>query len=112
LLWTCPAYKANLSAAPPLVASTIGSIYGWGLLLIWTGCILHGDRTTDRPLADSDDTRPGQGPGKQASGGTMPESVRATFFDARTTDTRPENTRVHPSRSSARTSGRFAGNHA
>lgn len=47
LLWLWPPYTPRLSSGPPIVASTLGSIYFWGLLLMWIGLM------TMRPSAAS-----------------------------------------------------------
>ena len=45
LLWLWPPYTPSLATARPIVATTIGSIYTWGLMLLWVGEVTtHGNR--------------------------------------------------------------------
>ena len=71
LLWCCPAYDAKMTAMAPFIAGTVGSIYGWGLLIAWGGCVFQGGSvtTTGAPGDGADESaRRASRPGETAVG--------------------------------------------
>ena len=41
VLWLWPPYTPGLASASPVIATTIGSVYFWGLFLLWVGALAN-----------------------------------------------------------------------